>query len=264
MKGKDFNSVKPYVYWIKNNTTGIKYFGLRWKNVNLSKTPMEDIGKTYFSSGKLKKDFKENPRNFKIKLIATFDTKEEARDYESKQTKKLIKKKRYANISSYPAFVITPEVRRKMSLAQKKAQQDKSEEHKRKISQTLKGRIPWNKGKKMSEEFSRKISKITKGRKLSEEHKRKIGLKHKGKKLSEEQKRKMALISGARKHTEETKRKIALISKGRKHTEKTKQKMSVSRLGPKNPFFGGKHNKEAKRKISESSKTMWKRKKMQP
>ena len=27
MRCKDFNSVKPYVYWIKNNITGIKYFG---------------------------------------------------------------------------------------------------------------------------------------------------------------------------------------------------------------------------------------------
>ena len=54
---KEFNKVKPYVYWIKNNITGIKYFGVRWANININKTPIQDLGKTYFSSGRLKKDF---------------------------------------------------------------------------------------------------------------------------------------------------------------------------------------------------------------
>ena len=102
---KEFNKVKPYVYWIKNNITGIKYFGVRWLNVKLNKTPIQDFGKVYFSSGKLKKDFSKNPDNFKIKLIATFDTREEAREYELKQTKKVIKNKRYANIAAYPAII---------------------------------------------------------------------------------------------------------------------------------------------------------------
>ncbi len=29
MKSKDFDRVKPYVYWIKNKITGIKYFGVK-------------------------------------------------------------------------------------------------------------------------------------------------------------------------------------------------------------------------------------------
>jgi len=61
---KEFNKIKPYVYWMKNNITGIKYFGVRWKNVRLKKTPIQDFGKTYFSSGLLEKDFKKNPNNF--------------------------------------------------------------------------------------------------------------------------------------------------------------------------------------------------------
>ena len=72
---KEFNKIKPYVYWIKNNITTIKYIGVRWKNVRLKKTPVQDFGKRYFTSGKLRKDFKRNPDNFKIKLIATFDTR---------------------------------------------------------------------------------------------------------------------------------------------------------------------------------------------
>lgn len=40
----------------------------------------------------------------------------------------------------------------------------KSEETKRKISESLKGNIPWNKGKKMTQEFCRKVSAAQKGR----------------------------------------------------------------------------------------------------
>ena len=75
---KEFNKVKPYVYWIKNNNTGIKYFGVRWLNVKKNIIPNQDFGKVYFTSGKLKNDFKKNPDNFETKLIATFDTIEEA------------------------------------------------------------------------------------------------------------------------------------------------------------------------------------------
>ena len=57
---KEFNKVKPYVYWVKNNITGIKYFGVRWANINKNRTPVQDLGKTYFSSGVLEKDFKKN------------------------------------------------------------------------------------------------------------------------------------------------------------------------------------------------------------
>ena len=71
---KEFNKINPYVYWIKNNNTGIKYFAVRWGNINKNRTPVKDLGKTYGSSEVLEKDFKKNPDNFKIKLIATFDT----------------------------------------------------------------------------------------------------------------------------------------------------------------------------------------------
>ena len=66
------------------------------------------------------------------------------------------------------------------------------------MSLTRKGRVPWNKGMKMSDEYKQKCSEghiksmtdeirnktsvAKKGKKLSEEHKRKIGLAHKGRK----------------------------------------------------------------------------------
>ena len=33
MKCTDFNSIKPYVYWIKDKNTGQKYTGVRWNNI---------------------------------------------------------------------------------------------------------------------------------------------------------------------------------------------------------------------------------------
>ena len=249
---KEFNKVKPYVYWIKNNITGIKYFGVRWANVNKNKTPIQDLGKTYFSSGALKKDFKRNPKNFVSKLIATFDTEEEARDYELKQTKKIIKNKRYANIAAYPAIIMTPEIinklftpehRRKLSITSKGRKF--SEETRRKISEGNKGRPAWNSGKtniyseetrkkmsevakrrKFSEETRRKMSASSKGRKVSEETRRKIGLGHRGKIISKETRRKLRLFNIGRKHSEETKRKMSTASKGKKKSEEHKRKMS--------------------------------------
>lgn len=55
------------------------------------------------------------------------------------------------------------------------------EETKRKISETLKGRVAWNKGKHHSEEQKQKISQANKGRVFSEEHKQKISESMKGK-----------------------------------------------------------------------------------
>ena len=158
---KEFNKVKPYVYWIKNNITGIKYISVRWKNVRLKKTPVQDFGKTYFSSGLLKKDFKKNPDNFRIKFISTFDTVQEAIDFEYKRTKKVYKNNRYANIASYPQIIHTPEVRRKISKALTGIK--RSEEHKRNLSLV-----------KKTEEQKKKISETLKGTKHSEETKRKI------------------------------------------------------------------------------------------
>ena len=59
------------------------------------------------------------------------------------------------------------------------------EETKRKISESLKGVVPPNKGKKMSEEQKRKISQSKTGKKQTEETKQKISnsMKNKGIKL---------------------------------------------------------------------------------
>ena len=139
MKSKKFNEVRPYTYWIQNIATGIKYVGLRYANVNKhNRTPLEDFGIHYFTSGKLKKDFKANPNSFKTKLLFTYDSIEEATAHELELTGKAKDNKRYANIRSYPSVSWTPEIRRKASLAKKGIKQ--SEEHKRNLSEAKKGK----------------------------------------------------------------------------------------------------------------------------
>lgn len=54
-----------------------------------------------------------------------------------------------------------------------------TEETKRKMSESQKGKSPWINGKKHTEETKSKMSESQKGKKLSEEHKRKISEAHK-------------------------------------------------------------------------------------
>ena len=67
-----------------------------------------------------------------------------------------------------------------------------SEEAKQKMSETRKGRIPPNKGLKMSEEQKIKLREAHKGKKHSEEHKRKVVEARSGYKHSETTKKKMS------------------------------------------------------------------------
>ena len=119
------------------------------------------------------------------------------------------------------------------------------EEVNKKISEAMKGKTPWNKGKHckpLTEEHKRKLSEANKGKKrgpLSEEHKRKLSEAHKGKPawnkgksgyLSEEHKRKLS---------ESCKGKPAWNS-GKKMSEELVKKNSDSHKG-QIPWWKGKH-----------------------
>jgi hypothetical protein len=241
MRSKKFNEVRPYTYWIKHLETGIKYIGLRYRNVKFNRTPLEDFGIHYFTSGKkLKRDFEANPNSFKTKLLFTYDSIDEAINHELELTAKAKDSKRYANLVSYPHFIFTPEVKQKMSAWQIGRKRPKSEEHKKKISESLKGR-------KQPEEIKRKISETTKGRKQSEEHIKNSAKARKGLKRSEKIKRKMSESLKGKKRSEEARRKISESLKGKKRSEETRRKMSESRKG-------GERSEETRRKISEALK----------
>jgi group I intron endonuclease len=83
------------------------------------------------------------------------------------------------------------------------------EETRKKISESLKGKI-------CSEETRKKMSDFHKGRKLSEETKRKISEANKGKKLSKEHKQKISKSMKGRIVTEETKRRMSEAKKRNK------------------------------------------------
>ncbi len=88
-----------------------------------------------------------------------------------------------------------------------------SEETRKKISETLMGRIGPNKGIKFSKEWCENIGKAKKGKEHTEEHKRKIGIAHTG---------------------------IKNGFYGKKHSEETKKKMSLAKVGKPSPSKGRK------------------------
>ena len=128
-----------------------------------------------------------------------------------------------------------------------------SEETRLKISNALKGKIPWNKGltgvQYCSEETKKKLSKANKGKirtleqrqnirlsKLgknnpnygknhSEETKQKMSQAHKDKKISEKQKLQISLKNTGKKRTKDVKLKMSLSHKGKKMSEAAKEKL---------------------------------------
>ena len=85
-----------------------------------------------------------------------------------------------------------------------------SNETKKKISKTLEGNIPWNKGRSMSLEQRRKLSEIKKGTKQSDETRKR--------------------------------RSISLLGHG--VSKETKEKISKAHIGENNPMFGKKQSAE--------------------
>lgn len=115
--------------------------------------------------------------------------------------------------------------------------QDIEVQRRQKISQNLKGKIPWNKG-------------LKNWRVLSDETRRKIGLAHKGKTVivSEATKQKISNTLKGRlpknlsalhsmPYTEERKLKIGIAHKGRTHTDETKRKISDAKRNPLKPLY---------------------------
>jgi hypothetical protein len=139
-----------------------------------------------------------------------------------------------------------------------------SDEARRKISESKKGNIPWNKGKPGLQVGS------FKGKHHSEESNLKNRLAHLGNHASEETRKKMSKQRKGRRPwnkgnpaTEETKRKCSIANKGEKgywwgkpFPEEMKKKISDSRRGKykggDNHFFGKKHTDKSKMKQCET------------
>ena len=85
----------------------------------------------------------------------------------------------------------------------------RSDEYRRKLSNT-------NKGRNVSEKTRKKISESTKGKSRSEEHRKNIGKANKNKIVSEETRKKISEAGTGRPCSEETRRKHRENMKGRK------------------------------------------------
>ena len=193
-----------YTYLIKcpNDKS---YYGYRSANKT---SPEDDLWKHYFTSSKaiqeLRKQYGDD--QFIATIDKTFATAEEAYEYETKflTENDCVKSDDWLNRQCFPMF--NDNKGRKMP--------ERSEEHRRKLSEA-------HKGKKLSEEHKRKVSEAQKGREFSEETRRKISEANKGKKLPE--------------RSEEHRRKLSEAAKGNKnrlgmkHTEESKKKMRESR-----------------------------------
>jgi hypothetical protein len=122
------------------------------------------------------------------------------------------------------------------------------------------------KGYKQTEEHRRKISESIKGYKQTEEHRKNLiaaWTPERKKIASEKYKGKNAPFYG-KTHTKEARQKMSEAKKGRKHSTETRKKMSEAkkgknnpmygRKGKNNPFYGKTHTKEARQRMSEAQK----------
>jgi hypothetical protein len=233
MTQRDFNFIKPYCYYLKRISDGKQYFGVRWKNITKYKrTPVDDFGKYYFSShAEFKNQFKNNKKNFVARLVRTFDTIEEARQYEFNFNKRIIKRNNWINIQAFPQIIhnsVTINKIRKFHLNKKLSEESKlkvrlarlgttaTTQTKKKMSDSQLGKNNHFFGKKHNQISKNKM----KGRVVSEEIRRRISEKLKGRKLSLETIKKIIKNKKSYKHSEETKKKISMSLKNKIFKEK--------------------------------------------
>jgi hypothetical protein len=194
------------------------YYGSR----SCKSHPHDDLGIKYFSSSHDKdfiKDQKEHPEHYRYKIVRIYETRKDALELE-------IKLHETFDVGINESFYNrSKQTSSKFNIYGLKH----SEETRKKISESLKG-------KTSSEESRKKMSEARKGeknhmygKKLSEEHRKKIGAIHKGKKLSEDTLKKMIESRKGEKH----------YLFGKKHTKETLTKMSEAKKGENNPRFKG-------------------------
>lgn len=107
--------------------------------------------------------------------------------------------------------------------------------------------------KQHSEDTRRKISDTLKGRTFSEDTRRKMSESHKGKIISAESRRKISESNKGKQRSEDSKIKMSESQKGKHYSEETRRKLSEAMR--KSAPWKGKHlSEETKRKMSESHK----------
>lgn len=125
-----------------------------------------------------------------------------------------------------------------------------TEETRRKVSHTLKGRHHTEETRQKISAANKGKSSPNKGKTFSEEYRRKLSESHKGQ---------PGFWTG-KPLSEETKQKISAANKGRQRSEETKQKMSVSKKGHPG-FWTGKKRKPVSEETKQKMRLAWQRRK---
>jgi len=189
-----------YTYFVRNKITNQFYYGSRFHNTKRQRTPEEDFWIYYFTTSKIvKNDIKIYGKDqFEYKIIYKNEDYNLCYWYEQDLIKEHIKNPlclnrhyvdRKSNNQKFSAFglIHTEESKIKMSkaktgksLPRTKETTDKivstrkknnirpTEEAKKKQSESMKGRIPWNKGIESSQETKDKQSQSLKNKPWSE------------------------------------------------------------------------------------------------
>ena len=174
------SQVYGYIYEIKNLVNNKRYIGQTTNSNGCRWNGTFDYVKNQYNQYLYNSVKKYGEINFETKIIDTAKNQEE-----------LNKKEDY-----WIKFFNTMNNKFGYNFREGGSNGKLSEDHKRKISESLKGRNSGKNnpfyGKHHSEETRKKLSESHKGIKLSEETKRKIGEKSKGRRYSEETKRKIS------------------------------------------------------------------------
>lgn len=201
---------KPYTYLIGWSRLQKYYYGVRYA----SDSHPKDLWVSYFTSSKLVKSYYEKFGDPDIiQIRKTFSNSNDARMWEHKVLKRLnvIKEDKWLNKTNNISFSTETSIKASKKAADLKRGVAHSDLHKKKISESLKG-------KKRPPEIFDKVEK-TKSKKRKEDPNYTGGPK-KGRKFSEEHRKKLSEAKKGR--------------PGRKQSEEEKQKRSISMKGNKN------------------------------
>lgn len=256
--------MKPYTYLIKHRPSGKVYYGFRSAN---QVDPEQDLWKHYFTSSRKVQQLIEETGidSFDVEIRKVFETKEQASNWEIRVLCrcKVLEDDRWINQNIAGYIVPTDESRKKISDYHK--DKPKSEDHKKNLSKSQKGKPKVN-SKNQTPEYRSLMSTLKSGpnnpmygKGCTPERAAKIGAANKGKTpvnkgvpMSEEQKAKIRATKATNptKLSQEVIEKRSAKIKGQKRSEETKLKMSLSAKGkPKGPM-----SEENKLKISQGTK----------
>ena len=169
------HTIPAYVYYIRHIPTGKFYYGFRSAHINENRLPIDDLWKTYFTSSVKIKELREQDDTFEVKIIYEDLDVEEAYWVEQDYIKQHINDPLCLN----KYYIDKGKDQKIFSMAGKSHTEDSKLK--------MKGRLPWNTGKKIP----RGIPSWNKGIPTPNSVKELIREKTKGIKKSEETKQRM-------------------------------------------------------------------------